>query len=196
MDNTTAPTLETNEVAINIDADGNIFINESQVIGANVAASNGVIHVIDRVLLPPANGGSARLASDGFEVIAHPNPATDRVTINSLKEEFADNTNVVIYHSRGDVFYEGQLNNTIDGKLNINVANYPTGVYIIKLQSGNQNKDDQIIQKVIRSKTHTCLFLKGQPILVGLFHLKPSGSTILLSLKRIINTMLVCHAKS
>lgn len=34
--------------------DGNVFINESQVIIADIEAANGVIHVIDTVLLPPA----------------------------------------------------------------------------------------------------------------------------------------------
>jgi transforming growth factor-beta-induced protein len=33
--------------------DGNLFINESQVIIADVPASNGIIHAIDAVLLPP-----------------------------------------------------------------------------------------------------------------------------------------------
>ena len=35
--------------------DGNLFINDSQVIAADVEASNGIIHVIDAVLLPPAS---------------------------------------------------------------------------------------------------------------------------------------------
>jgi len=33
--------------------DGNVYINESQVIIADIVTSNGVIHVIDAVLLPP-----------------------------------------------------------------------------------------------------------------------------------------------
>lgn len=33
---------------------GKVFVNEAQVTTADVAASNGVIHVIDTVLLPPA----------------------------------------------------------------------------------------------------------------------------------------------
>ena len=32
--------------------DGNVFINNSKVIGANIEAGNGTIHVIDRVLIP------------------------------------------------------------------------------------------------------------------------------------------------
>lgn len=34
---------------------GNLFVNESQVIATDVVASNGIIHVIDEVLLPPVD---------------------------------------------------------------------------------------------------------------------------------------------
>jgi len=34
--------------------DGKVYVNNAMVTGADVAASNGVIHVIDTVLLPPA----------------------------------------------------------------------------------------------------------------------------------------------
>ena len=34
--------------------DGKVFVNGAQVVTADVAASNGVIHIIDTVLLPPA----------------------------------------------------------------------------------------------------------------------------------------------
>jgi len=37
--------------------DGALFINDSEVTGADVQASNGIIHVIDAVLLPPTDGG-------------------------------------------------------------------------------------------------------------------------------------------
>ncbi|HPC59284.1 MAG TPA: fasciclin domain-containing protein [Verrucomicrobiota bacterium] len=32
-----------------------MYVNRSQVIQANVDAANGIAHVINRVLLPPAN---------------------------------------------------------------------------------------------------------------------------------------------
>ena len=32
---------------------GKVMINDADVIGADVEASNGIIHVIDKVLLPP-----------------------------------------------------------------------------------------------------------------------------------------------
>ena len=37
---------------------GNVYLNgDSQVVTTDIAASNGVIHVIDAVILPPADGG-------------------------------------------------------------------------------------------------------------------------------------------
>ena len=41
------------EIAISV-VDGNVMINDATVIIADVAASNGIIHAIDSVLLPPA----------------------------------------------------------------------------------------------------------------------------------------------
>ncbi|MBT3470364.1 MAG: fasciclin domain-containing protein [Opitutae bacterium] len=36
--------------------DGSVFLNKSKVVSADVHATNGVIHVIDTVLLPPSKG--------------------------------------------------------------------------------------------------------------------------------------------
>ena len=48
-----AETLSGSNVNIEV-KDGKVFINDSQVTAADVYASNGVIHVIDTVLLPPS----------------------------------------------------------------------------------------------------------------------------------------------
>ncbi len=47
-----AKTLNGSDIKIKID-DGKVMVNNSQVVGADVMASNGIIHVIDTVLLPP-----------------------------------------------------------------------------------------------------------------------------------------------
>jgi len=46
------PTVQGENVIVTVGAQG-IFINKSQVIKADVDASNGVVHVIDTVLIPP-----------------------------------------------------------------------------------------------------------------------------------------------
>jgi len=46
-------TLNGDSVEITIDDDGNVMVNDAMVVEADVTASNGIIHVIDTVLLPP-----------------------------------------------------------------------------------------------------------------------------------------------
>jgi len=52
-DGMTANTLQGAPVTISL-ADGAVKVNDSNVVAADVEASNGVIHVIDAVLMPPA----------------------------------------------------------------------------------------------------------------------------------------------
>lgn len=49
-----AKTVNGAMVAVKVDG-GNVMINNAKVTTADIKASNGVIHVIDTVLLPPAN---------------------------------------------------------------------------------------------------------------------------------------------
>jgi uncharacterized surface protein with fasciclin (FAS1) repeats len=51
MDNTT-PTVETSSVTVSL-SNGDLFINRSQVVDPDVLADNGIIHAIDKVLIPP-----------------------------------------------------------------------------------------------------------------------------------------------
>ncbi len=53
-DGMTAATVNGAELTIAI-TDGNVMINDANVVSADVAASNGVVHVIDKVLLPASN---------------------------------------------------------------------------------------------------------------------------------------------
>jgi len=46
-----APTVEGAEITI--DLDNGPMVNDAKVVTADVAASNGVIHVIDKVIMPP-----------------------------------------------------------------------------------------------------------------------------------------------
>jgi uncharacterized surface protein with fasciclin (FAS1) repeats len=54
LDGQSTPTVNGAEIAISV-VDGSVVINDTAtVIAADVAASNGIVHVIDAVLLPPA----------------------------------------------------------------------------------------------------------------------------------------------
>jgi uncharacterized surface protein with fasciclin (FAS1) repeats len=57
----TAKTLEGSPVSVGIKA-GQLLINESKVVANDIAASNGIIHIIDSVLLPPADTKSKKMS--------------------------------------------------------------------------------------------------------------------------------------
>ncbi len=45
------PTLEGQDLTVKVE-DGKVMVNDAEVVGADVDASNGVIHVINTVLVP------------------------------------------------------------------------------------------------------------------------------------------------
>ncbi|MCS7056754.1 MAG: fasciclin domain-containing protein [Thermoflexales bacterium] len=51
---TSAKTVQGEEISIKSDGYGGVTVNNAKVVTADVMASNGVIHVIDTVILPPS----------------------------------------------------------------------------------------------------------------------------------------------
>ena len=49
-----AKTVQGSEIKVKI-SDNGAMINNASVVAANVEASNGIVHVIDKVILPPSN---------------------------------------------------------------------------------------------------------------------------------------------
>ena len=58
LDGQSAETVNGASIDISV-VDGNVMINNATVIGADVAASNGIIHIIDTVLLPPTDDATS-----------------------------------------------------------------------------------------------------------------------------------------
>ncbi len=63
LDGQTAETVNGAEISINV-VDGNVVINDATVTTADVMASNGIIHVIDTVLLPPHDAMSDEMSDE------------------------------------------------------------------------------------------------------------------------------------
>ena len=79
-DGQTATTLQGSDVTVTIDSSG-VFINDAMVVLADIMADNGIVHVIDVVLVPPTDVSTpAELASTvGIEV--YPNPSTGTLQV-------------------------------------------------------------------------------------------------------------------
>ena len=92
-----AKTLQGTTVAI--DATGGVKVNDAKVIKADIKCKNGVIHVIDSVLLPPADEEGAMAEKDIIDTGA---------TLNSMQTVMAGDaahigptTDYAIYHEMG-----------------------------------------------------------------------------------------------
>ena len=64
-----AETLEGSMVAIDV-VDGNVFLNDSQVTSTDIEASNGVVHVIDKVLVPGMQEAASNETLEEIKTIA------------------------------------------------------------------------------------------------------------------------------
>ena len=62
---TSPPTVEGNTLQVTKDKHGKLKINDATVIKANIGASNGIIHIIDRVLLPPMDASGSIIPAGG-----------------------------------------------------------------------------------------------------------------------------------
>merc|ERR1712086_698856 len=54
-------------VAIDVSADGYVMVNDANVVTADIIASNGIIHVIDTILMPPADDDAGEPAAEPVE---------------------------------------------------------------------------------------------------------------------------------
>ncbi len=110
------PTLNGQSVTVDISGP---TINTSNITATDLLADNGVVHVLDAVLVPSLAG----IEESQIEILSvYPNPASNVLNINNLKGNYEV---VSIY---GEVVKSGTLsNNTID------VSELSTGNYFIKL---------------------------------------------------------------
>ena len=86
LDGQTAETVNGADISINV-VGGNVVVNDATVTTADVMASNGIIHVIDTVLLPPHDDMSEEMSDDMSEEMS--DDMTEEMT-DDMSEEMSD----------------------------------------------------------------------------------------------------------
>jgi uncharacterized surface protein with fasciclin (FAS1) repeats len=127
-------TLQGREVTVTINNDG-VFINDAKVTVADIEAGNGVVHVINAVLIPTTSNLSV-LEKISFEV--YPNPASDYIQINSN----IDNGWLSIRDIAGRVVTE--INN-VGPNDRVDVSSFESGIYLVTMKNGNSFSTKKLI---------------------------------------------------
>ncbi len=113
-------TLSGEELTVN--TTNGVKIENATVTTADVLAVNGVVHIVDKVLLPPTVSGISNKKVTTFAL--YPNPAVDLISTDNYL-----GYNYQIFNTQGSLQEAGIAKETI------NISQLPTGSYIIKLSN-------------------------------------------------------------
>lgn len=131
-DGQTITTLLGSDVTVTISAEG-VFINNAQVTVADLTADNGVVHVIDAVLLPPSPNAIAE--PNGVEIALFPNPVTSSSL--TLVGGALDGARVEIFNAAGAQIAQMIVTGT---RVDISTSGWASGSYIVRWTT-NQGAD-------------------------------------------------------
>ena len=120
-----ATTLQTEEITVSI-TDGNVFINGAQVTVADIVTANGVVHVINMVLLPPS---TVSVEENSIETLnIYPNPVSNGFV--QLGDKNLNGELALISDTFGRLVASENVVND-----RINLQDLATGIYFITIHN-------------------------------------------------------------
>ena len=120
-------TLLGQDVTVSID-DAGVMINEAIVIIADLEAENGVVHVIDAVLVPTATNIAETTA---IEFNVYPNPTSNGVL--NVQGAWESNASIQIWNAAGQLV---QTEQTMQNQYVISTEGLSAGLYTVRVLSG------------------------------------------------------------
>jgi hypothetical protein len=122
--------LSTVMVSISNDS---VFINNALVVSADIETDNGVVHVIDAVLLPELTN-VRNIRNSGLDISVFPNPTSDVLNIR-MEDPNITNAQVFLWDLQG----RRVLNQVLDrGQHQLQISNLNAGTYFLEFRIGNE----------------------------------------------------------
>ncbi len=122
-------TIQGQDVTVTID-NGTVFINNAQVTVADIVATNGVVHVIDAVLLPTTVGIES---TNNSKVGVYPNPVSDVLRFNL--GQTSSNATYQVFNQTGALVLSGKFNANASS---ISVEDLKSGLYTVSVIENNK----------------------------------------------------------
>ena len=129
LSNGNVTTLNNTDVVV--DLTNGVMIDSANVTAADIVADNGVVHVIDGILVPTNPSTGLFNDSKNAEFKIYPNP-----TQNNLKINLGKNEKYSIMNITGSIVQSGQLVNGV-----VNVEGLKKGIYLIQVNNEEGLRD-------------------------------------------------------
>ena len=135
------PTLLGKDVKVTINDEG-VFINDAKVTVADIQADNGVVHVINAVLIPSTPTSIFDKTGNSKNLSIHPNPASDYVHLSGLNEVKEGRLRLI--NMNGVVIRDTYLKNTSEP---IDISSLQKGAYFLILDSPQERFSGKLLVK-------------------------------------------------
>ena len=120
-------TLNGDSLKVTIDG-GNVYINDAMVTAADIMADNGVVHVINKVLIPDQTTTSVTNLNES-EIKLYPNPANDYINIDLPSVS----GNISIVNITGKTILKKDIRSSVE---RIDLSDLNSGIYLVRIQDG------------------------------------------------------------